>query len=307
MRKLLSSFAITALLCTVLGTAQAGTFNPATSFINFGFSGLQPSITYAPPGTWDQVVLVDNGVGGHDIAMGPSVWSTVNFGQGTSLFTGVPIISTIRVTIQNPSVTLQSGYSYTNYVGGGGVNGPYLGGVAPLNGTLMVWALGAPVLGVSMGMIGGPPGTQVFPSLLGLSMSVTGGPWATGSLTMTGITTNVITVNGVTGVGVTLQATPLMNARDLSTGGGFVSTGGGLPLEVHTITFPGSNELLSASQSGTVTLTAPMRINTTPAVAGRLPAGALWTISFVPEPGTMLLLTAGAVALVVVGRRRIRK
>ena len=30
----------------------------------------------------------------------PSVWSTLNFGPGTSLFTGVPLISNLKVTVQ---------------------------------------------------------------------------------------------------------------------------------------------------------------------------------------------------------------
>ena len=91
-----------------------------------------------------------------------------------------------------------------------------------------------------------------------------------------------------------------------STGGGFVSTNGGLPLEAHTVTISGSNNLASASQSGMVTLVAPLRVDTGPAVSGGIPLTGKMTLSFVPEPGTMLLLVSGAVGLVLLGHRRMR-
>jgi hypothetical protein len=307
MRKLLSLFAIAALLCAVTGTAQAGTFVPAESEMNIQLNALAPSIIQALPGTEGQVSLTDNGVGGHDLTMGATVWSTINFGRGTSLFTGVPVMTNIKVTVKNAAATYTSDFTYTNYAGDGGVKGPYLGAVAPINGQLVVWALGVPAIFVDLALFGGPAGATVHPTLLGIPMSVTGGPWATGALTITGITTNVISLNGVIGAGINLQPDIGESARDLSTGGGFVSTNDGLPLELHTVTIPGSNNLISSSQAGTVTLVAPMRINTSPAVAGRLPMAVRMTLEFVPEPGTMLLLVAGAVGLVVVGRRQLRK
>ena len=51
---------------------------------------------------------------------------------------------------------------------------------------------------------------------------------------------------------------------------------------------------------------APLRIDTA-AIAGRIPGSATIKLSFVPEPGTVLLLVSGAVGLVVIGRRRMRK
>jgi hypothetical protein len=295
-----------ALLCVIAAAVQAGTFVPEDSSMSFRLSGMSESLIAARPGTQGQVGLVDNGMGGHDLVLGATVWSTVNYGRGTSLYTGLPVIGDIRITMKNPAATFQSGYSYTNYAGDGGVKGPHLGAVAPLSGSLVVWALARPALVVDIGLLGGVPGTAVYPTLLGISMSVTGGPWATGPLTIAGITTNVISVNGVTGVGITLQAPTGVPRITLSTRGGFVSTNNGLPVEAHTVTISGLNNLVSASQSGTVTLAAPMRINTTPSVAGRIATAGKLTFSFVPEPGTMLLLISGTVALLVIGRRQIR-
>jgi hypothetical protein len=307
MRKLLSLFAIAALLCAVTGTAQAGTFVPAESEMEFQLSGLAKSTIPALPGTESKVLLIDNGSGGHDLSVSDTVWSTINYGRGSSLYTGVPVISNIKITARNNHATFTSGYTFNNYVADGSANGPYLGGVAPLDGQLVVWALGLPTITVDLALLGGVPGVAAYPTLLGASMSVTGGPWATGPLVMTGVTSNVISLNGVTGPGVTVQPPTGAGAKDLSTGGGFVSTNNGLPLEVHTITVTGSNNLASVSQAGSVTLVAPMRVNTTPAVSGRIPLFAKMTLKFVPEPGTMLLLVAGAVGLVVVGRRQLRK
>ena len=88
--------------------------------------------------------------------------------------------------------------------------------------------------------------------------------------------------------------------------GGFVQTMGGIPAENHTVTITGTQNLLSASLPGTVTVIAPLRIDTG-AIAGRLPGATVAVFTFVPEPGTMLLLVSGAVGLVVIGRRRMRK
>jgi hypothetical protein len=219
----------------------------------------------------------------------------------------VPVITNIKITMKNPSATFQSGYSYTNYVGDNGLKGPYLGGPGPLTGMLVLWAGGVPAAVIDMGLLGGPPGIASYPTLLGLPMTVTGGPWVTGPVTITSITTNVISVNGVTGVGMSLQPLSTATLRTLSTGGGFVSTNGGRPLEQHTVTISGSNDLVSTSVAGTVTLVAPMRINTTTYISGRIPAAAWMHIVFTPEPGTMLLLVTGAIGLAVMGRRRIRR
>jgi hypothetical protein len=78
-------------------------------------------------------------------------------------------------------------------------------------------------------------------------------------------------------------------------------------MEYHTVTLSGTHSLWSVSQRGTAPLVSPMRIDKTVDIQGTIP-GAFWmTLSFVPEPGTTLLLVTGAIGLAVVGRRRMRK
>jgi hypothetical protein len=192
-------------------------------------------------------------------------------------------------------------------VGDNSVVGPYFGGEAKLSGKLVMWAQGVPAVNFGLAAFGGPAGGTTIATLLGLPITVTGGPWVTGAVPVTGITTNVVSFNGVIGAGVTLRVTVDQTSRALSTGGGFVSTNGGLPLEYHTVTLSGANQLLSADQSGMVTLVSPMRVNSGPAISGRTPGAAWMDLYFVPEPGTVLLLVSGAIGLAVIGRRRMRQ
>jgi len=313
MRKLFGVLAIVALALVLAGTTQAATFVPGESSLTLNLGSIFTGGPNALPGTEGMVTLVDNSSGGHDIVMQPSVWSTVNFSGGTALWTGIPLISDALITVKNKLMTITDGFMYTNYLSGlTGVHnqiGPNMGyGSSPLSGQLFLSILkGVVMVKFDLVPIGGPAGGGQTPTALGIPIPVSNGPYFTGPVPITGITTNVLSWEGVTGAGITLHLTPEQHAPVLTTGGGYLGTGGGFPLEYHTVTIEGTNDLLSATQDGFIMIPSPMRIDTTPAISGRVPGASWWRLKFVPEPGTMLLLVAGAVGLVVVGRRRIRK
>ena len=112
--------------------AQAGVLVPANSTLGITIGGLPEVETTALPGTESLVAMSDGSQGnptvGHNIVVGTTggaktVWSTVNFGPGTALFTGVPLISNLKVTVVNEAGVLQDGAfsGVTNSIGGGGV------------------------------------------------------------------------------------------------------------------------------------------------------------------------------------------
>jgi hypothetical protein len=67
---------------------------------------------------------------------------------------------------------------------------------------------------------------------------------------------------------------------------------------------PASGTSSTAQISGTVRLVTPIFISTNIAASAVIPAFGFLTLHFVPEPGTLLLLSGGIAALVGVGRRR---
>lgn len=70
---------------------------------------------------------------------------------------------------------------------------------------------------------------------------------------------------------------------------------------------PASGGLESAAQAGgIVRLVTPITLQTTIGASAVLPAFGILTLQFVPEPGTLLLLAGGVVALGAAGRQRIR-
>jgi hypothetical protein len=149
-------------------------------------------------------------------------------------------------------------------------------------------------------------------TLSGHDITVSAGPFATGPVAISQITTNLITLparSNVPGVGFTLQPTSLETVMTPSTNGGYVSISGGRALEVHTVTISGANSIDpgSAFTGGAFTVISPLRIDTS-SIAGRIPGAVTMRVTYTaPEPGTLLMLVCGCVALAVMGRRRMRR
>ena len=114
MRKLVVLLASAGLLLGLTSSAQAGQFVTNTSTVALALGGLPGAPTSALPGTEALVALNNGSQGnptlGHNILASATVWSTVNFGPGTSLFTGVPLISNLKITVRNQNGFLQDGF-----------------------------------------------------------------------------------------------------------------------------------------------------------------------------------------------------
>jgi hypothetical protein len=319
MRKFTHLLLAAGLVLGIASTAKAGVFVPESSTIDVIFGGL-PAISFAAsPGTEGLVGMTDQTTPpfGHFVGVGNSVWSTVNFGPGTSLFTGVPLISNLKLTAANDFGHVADGFTTpSNPMSNGakGQIGPTFGGHIRMSGVAVIQALGvkAPV---SVNHVGGLMGETTTVTLLGglVDISATAGPFVTQSLVITQVTSNLISIPARpaasrTGVGFTLQPATDEFVRTFNTTGGFQSLNisGPLAAENHTVTISGTNNLASGSKAGMVTVVSPLRIDTH-AVAGVIPGLVRLKFNFVPEPGTMLLLVSGAVGLAVIGRRRMRK
>jgi hypothetical protein len=68
----------------------------------------------------------------------------------------------------------------------------------------------------------------------------------------------------------------------------------------------GTNALASSNADGSIKMVSPFRISTG-SLAGNVAGSMIKTFTFVPEPGTVLLLVTGAAGLAIVGRKRMRK
>jgi hypothetical protein len=306
------------MLCMTASSATAGFLTPLDSELKVNLGALPPITVNGSYQYGGWATLSNNGTA-HDLNDTPSIWNDANVAVGTSLLTGVALISKLTLTAANGSGAFTASYSALNPWGGNltppatpnsGVLCPTgcLGGLESMNGQFILGILGSP-LPFPLSVVG-VGGTAQLP--IGQAAIVaTGGPFITGKAIITNITTNVISLpdrpGTVTGVGVTLEPNGTELVKTFTTGLGFVTTNPANPLlKVKTVTLGGNNALGSASNGGSVTLISPLRIQTGPLGVGNIPGKFSKKFTFVPEPGTVLLLVSGAAGLVFIGRKRMK-
>ncbi|MBW2383028.1 MAG: PEP-CTERM sorting domain-containing protein [Deltaproteobacteria bacterium] len=308
------------MLSLLATSATAGVFLPQSSTLEIKLGALQ---NFTVQGTYNNggwATLTNNGAD-HDLSDTTGVWTTAGNAVGTSLLTGVALISNLTLTVTNLAGNFTAGFSALNPVGGGlspasatpnsGTlcPGGCLGGTEGFNGKLILALAGFPNATMPLTNNLGVGGTTVV-SLLGQTIPVEFGPFITGKVRITGIGTNVISMpdrGNVTGVAVTLVPAATEEVKTFTTLGGFVTTNPGGILETQgTVVLSGTNNLASASQAGQVTLISPIRFDVGALGLPVLPGFASKTFVFVPEPGTVLLLVSGAAGLVFIGRKRMK-
>jgi hypothetical protein len=302
------------------GTAAAGVLSASESALRLQLGGLPQIVVVGTYQNGGNATLSNNG-GGHDLNESAKIFSTVGNSSGTSLFTGVALITDLILTAANLSGPFNQGFTQANSVAGNLTNVNQtvysgticptgcLGGNVGVSGQTVVKISGAafPFPNTIIG-VGGTATLMIGPN----TIAATGGPWVTGKVRITNITSNVVQLpnrpGSPTGPAVIMAASSMEVVRTFTINGGFVTSNPTGQLEtVATVTLSGTNNLASASNAGQVTLISPLRIDTGPLNVGNIPGAYKQTFVFAPEPGTLLLLASGAAGLVLIGRRRINK
>jgi hypothetical protein len=229
--------------------------------------GALPPIT-VPQNVAGVPILVSSGSGGFTEPAGLFTGTAM---LPPALFTGVPLINGFTLLVSNLTKQVAQGAQPGTAGPGVGIHraGGGLGGPGPLSGTAIVNVLGLFNLDIPLAPIGY---TDAYTSVSGGSILVTvfGTGWTTADVTLTGVSTE----------------TPL-------------------GAQLNTVTFGALGfDNRTAGHRGIVHLVSPFKVVS--GVTGNLPGFALQTLTFVPEPATLVLLGAGVVALVGYGLRRRR-
>lgn len=148
------------------------------------------------------------------------------------------------------------------------VNGALGTATGGLAGSALVNVLQLLNLSIPLSVVG-QAGATTMKASGGIAITVIGQGWTTGVASVTGVTT------------------------------GTPATG-----NTNTAVLSGSDNR-TPGHGGTITLVSGFQAITN--VAGTLPGFAIQALSFVPEPGTLLLLGSGVAGLAVLGRRRMRR
>lgn len=309
MRKLLALM-VAAGFALVSTTATAAVFDAGASFLTSKISsnptqtvGAQLSSVGTTTVSLFSVAPDGIGVGGANGA----VFSTSGLEIGTSLFTGTPNVTNLFLTAfntpggYNGSYTGPSGFPNNQFDGAGG--GTSVGGAAPLaaGSLVIIEALGYLSIPIPLSTVGGGGQATAGVGLLTAKIYVDGGPWITGTTTITGIASNVVSITATFGgragaIGAQFTLSPTVNEDFM-----LVTENGAT-----NITIAGTNALTASG--GSITLVTPSYSDPTDVTAGTpLASYVAQTLVFVPEPGTMLLLGSAVAGLVLVGRKRMQR
>jgi hypothetical protein len=297
MRNMLVAALAFGLALAFSATANAGALDQDNSFLDIKL-GSVPQIRLSANST--AVTLSDVGTG-HGIAESGSVFQTDSYTVQSAAFTGLPQLTALKLSLHAGTGDFNESQTYSNPVGNSGTVSGF-GGLEANTGIATLVAGGIP-FDINLTVLGSG-GTTSVADVLQNTLVVTGAPFNTGNVNITGLSSNVVQVpslGSVTGVAFTLNLTTvqLVTATTL--------TAAGVPITNHTVTITaGTNNLASASQAGTIKMVSPFRIHTG-SLAGNVAGSVTKTFTFVPEPGTVLLLVTGAAGLAIVGRKRMRK
>lgn len=320
-------------------------------------------------GPLPRIRIPANGTGTVNVGQGAvgferGVWSTSGLTVGTSLFTGVPVITNLGLAgsilgsstpdpFRNPALVVQSSGTIPNPIGPGSITG--LIAYGGLEGSVRAYFGSQIASPWSLQAIGAADSGFASWRLANLQFAfLTIAPWVTAPVVVTSAASTVVSMPGRTpaeiGVVLTLDPEPGETVRRLmdttwTTGSGFhppftyetswkawtfAQTVSGVPgthppgalpnpeqmlQHVETLTLPGGGlETTNLTQgTGTITLVSPMRLDTHPLPGLFWPANGAWagfarmTVTFVPEPSTLLLLASGAAGLALLGLLKTRR
>jgi hypothetical protein len=300
MRNMLVAALVLGMALAVSATSSAATLDPATSFLDVKL-GSVPQIHLSAQST--NVVLTGS-AGAHAIAEAASVFQTEAFTVASAAFTGLPSLTALKLSLVGGAGNFGEAATYANPMNGGAVVSGF-GGLEANTGTATLTA-GGFQFAIDLGVLGnGTGGPTIVNNVLQNSLVVTGAPFNTGNVSISGLSSNIVAVPqylNQTGVAFTLNLTTvqLVTAYELTAAGVVIEN------NVALISAGTNNLGATPNADGSIKMVSPFRISTG-SLAGNVAGSMIKTFTFVPEPGTVLLLVTGAAGLAIVGRKRMRK